>query len=154
MNIKRAFMAAAAALMVPGFAIAQVAPTTFDTNLVVDQDYGDTVTVMLSCNAGVPLEQSFDIDPDNGVVFVVEELVADANTVCTISLMGLASGLSLVGVNVGDGPELGASSCTFVGDGGDDSGLGTTTLAEANSCDLWAQADAFTSFGLSRREAC
>ena len=38
MNIKRAFLAAAAVLMVPGFALAQTAPTTFDTNIMINQD--------------------------------------------------------------------------------------------------------------------
>jgi hypothetical protein len=62
MNIKRAFLAAVAALMVPGFVMAQ-STVTFDVGVTFDglddaAAAGLEVEATLSCNAGIPLTQS------------------------------------------------------------------------------------------------
>lgn len=93
MTIKRAFLAAAAALMVPGFALAQVASVTFPTTIDFSNDFDGTVNVELTCNSGNPLVQDFDISEGAGVTFTVSDIVEGA--VCSIDLSGLASGYEL-----------------------------------------------------------
>ena len=93
MNIKRAFLAVSAAAMLPGLAMAQLAPTTFPTTVDFSNDAVATVTVTLTCNTGTPLVQSFDISEGNGVDFVVQELdIAAPTSACDITMDGLADG--------------------------------------------------------------
>jgi hypothetical protein len=93
MNIKRAFLAASAAVMLPGLAMAQLAPTTFPTTVDFSNDFDGIVTVTLTCNTGTPLVQSFDISEGSGVDFVVQELdIAAATSACDITMDGLAEG--------------------------------------------------------------
>ena len=80
MNLKRAFLILIAAmLLMPGLAMAQESTTV---RFAVDKEFSDnntgSIEVTLSCNTGLPLTQSADINELNGVVFVVEEvLLAD-----------------------------------------------------------------------------
>ena len=92
MKTKLAFLAAFAALMVPGFALAQV-DATFPTSIDFTNDDTGTVNVELTCNSGNPLVQDFDISEMAGVTFSVTGLVA--GSVCDIALSGLASGYEL-----------------------------------------------------------
>ena len=93
MNIKRAFLAVSAAAMLPGLAMAQLAPTTFPTEVIFSNGYNGTVNVTLTCNSGNPLEQSFQISAANGVDFVVQELDTSSDaTRCTIVLGELDDG--------------------------------------------------------------
>lgn len=96
MNIKRAFLTAAAVLMVPGFALAQTT-VTFDTQVkypAVIPD-GTVLKATLTCNTGSPLSQSSDISEDVPVIFVVEEFENFADVLCTISLGSSPNGYDL-----------------------------------------------------------
>ena len=81
MNLKRAFLILTAAmLLLPGLALAQDGAVTI--RFAVTKEFSDfnpgSIEVTLSCNTGLPLTQSADINELNGVVFVVEEvLLAD-----------------------------------------------------------------------------
>ena len=113
MKTKLAFLAAVAAMMVPGFALAQV-DATFPTTIDFTNDDTGTVNVELTCNSGNPLVQDFDISEAAGVTFTVTGLVADS--VCDVALSGLASGY-----------ELTNAPCSF-----------TITDATTYACDLVA----------------
>ncbi|MGD8358986.1 MAG: hypothetical protein PVG42_13115, partial [Lysobacterales bacterium] len=87
MNIKRAFLAAAAVLMVPGYAMAQTAD--FDTQIQTTNGVEVTAHAWIQCNTGNDLEQDQAISnqPDpgtGGVDFVVTDLVLDADAVCNV----------------------------------------------------------------------
>ena len=98
MNIKRAFLTAAALMLIPGFAMAQ-STMTFETTItylpgVDEQTVGlpASVTVTRECNSGSPLDESFDdLGPltSDDVTFVVQD--ADAVDWCTISISGVDS---------------------------------------------------------------
>jgi hypothetical protein len=66
MNIKRAFLAATAALMLPGFAMAQVT-ITVDTGIVfANGSSAGSAIATLICNGGEELIQSFPVGPTAG----------------------------------------------------------------------------------------
>ena len=113
MNIKRAFLAAAAVLMVPSLAMAQTT-ATFLTSLDITNDAAASLNVELTCNSGNPLVQDFDLSDGESVTFSVANLDTDTAT-CSINLSGLSAGY----VEFNDG-------CTFTGD----------TLNAENTCDL------------------
>ena len=82
MNIKRAFLTAAAVLMVPGFAMAQ-STVTFST--AINPTEAGTPDITVSCNGGLPLTQTAPI----GTTFTVTELnVGDVCTVVSDDLSG------------------------------------------------------------------
>lgn len=122
MNIKRAFLAASAAVMLPGLAMAQLAPVTFPTTVDFSNNADAIVTVTLTCNTGTPLVQSFDISEGSGVDFVIQELdIAAATTACDVTMDGLASGYTS------------ATVCSF------GSVAPAVPLAETNPCNFTAQ---------------
>jgi hypothetical protein len=99
MNIKRAFLTAAAVLMVPGFAMAQ-STVTFST--AIDPTEAGTPDVTVSCNGGLPLTQTAPL----GTTFTVTEL--NVGDVCSVTESDLdsdwmAHGYSCAGV-VGTDP--------------------------------------------------
>ena len=116
MNIKRAFLAAAAALMVPGFAMAQTVDATFDTSIDFSNDFDGSVNVELTCNGGTPLVQDADISEGSPVQFTVLSLDTATRT-CSIAISDLASGYET------------ATDCEFVGG---------TNLEASNTCDIVA----------------
>ena len=121
MNIKRAFLAAAAVLMVPGFAMAQDT-ATFDTSISYTNGDTGSVNVELVCNAGNPLSQDFDIAPGAGVMFTVANLDLTSTTLeCTIGLSGLDAAYT-------------ATGCTFNAAG--------TPVAASNTCAITAMPSA------------
>ena len=79
MNIKRAFLAAVAVLVVPSLAMAQ-STVTFST-LISDTDAG-APDMSLVCNGGLPLNQTAPI----GTTFTVTEI--SVGDVCTVDLAG------------------------------------------------------------------
>ena len=97
MNMKRALLIFMGALLIPGFALAgDVAPfdgtARFDVSKVWVDGEGtevagvtDSVNVTLTCNTGLPLEQSADITSSNGVVFVLTELDSPGDIDCTVT---------------------------------------------------------------------
>ena len=63
---------------------------TFATSITYLNGDDATVTAMLSCNAGLPLQQSFDISPGAPVNFTMTNLpFTTAGTECEITLDGL-----------------------------------------------------------------
>ena len=85
MNIKRAFLAAIAVLMMPAYAMAQ---NTFPTSIEFTNGIGTgTATATLTCNSGVPLQQSFVISEIVDVVFVVAGMTPLSE--CSISLTNI-----------------------------------------------------------------
>ena len=129
MNIKRAFFAAVATLMVPGFAMAQTT-ITFDTqlDLLPDGPYTQTVEATLTCNTGNPLQQSFEIGPqtEDKVVFVVENFDLQEFISCEITASSL-TGFIVLSVTA-NGDDTG-DSCLYEADPVDG-----TALEEANTC--------------------
>ena len=114
MNIKRAFLAAVAVLMVPGFAMAQ-STTTFPTTLNVNPDPGAVLsfTVTRSCNSGSPLSESTTIADGGSVTFTATDVAVGSSCV--------------IGVAGGDIPAgWEANSCSIT----------TIDAAEQPACDL------------------
>ena len=121
MNIKRAFLAATAALMVPGLAMAQLAPTTFPTTVTFTNGATGSIDVTVTCNSGNPLTQTASITEASGVEFVVQELdIANPAFTCDVTLDGLTEGYTTPTV------------CSF------GEGIDQTPLAASNPCDFEA----------------
>lgn len=100
MSFKRAILIAAAAMILPGMALAQTSaefPVTVDFN---DNNPG-SVTATLECNTGQPLSQSLDIEEGAGVTFVVTDF-EDGAMDCDVSVTGA------IGYSASEG-------CTFPG---------------------------------------
>lgn len=84
MSFKRAILIAAAAMILPGVALAQTSaqfPVTVDFN---DNNPG-SVTATLQCNTGQPLSQSLAIEEGAGVTFVVVNF-EDGAMNCSVSI--------------------------------------------------------------------
>jgi hypothetical protein len=132
MNIKRAFLAAAAVLMVPGYAMAQTAD--FDTQIDTTNGVEVTAHAWIQCNTGNNLEQDQAISnqPDpgtGGVDFVVTDLVLDADAVCNVWFTDIPAGFEFYSLNTnGVGTNDGAPNCEFAYDQED--------LLESNYCYL------------------
>jgi len=120
MNLKRAFLILIAALLLPGMAMAQDARFLVSKNFIDDNDA--SIEVMISCNTGVPLEQSATISQGNGVGFVVAGFDPDLGT-CTITEDGEAGYTGSYLANAGVANPI---SCVFdssnwnTGEGGAD----------------------------------
>lgn len=127
MNIKRAFLAAVAVLMLPAMAWAQDT-VTFDTSLSFSNADEGTVTATLVCNTGVPLEQSFEISEASGVEFVVNEVAIDEDAECSIAITGVAGYGMSASANEADT----GSSCVYTG--GDVTEGENTELLTENTC--------------------
>ncbi|MEE8340185.1 MAG: hypothetical protein V3R56_08570, partial [Xanthomonadales bacterium] len=88
MNIKRAFLILAAALLLPGLAMAQ---TTAVATLEIDFDFSDgntdlTSVLRVSCDAGLPLNSDSPVGHNSTRTFVVqypEEGVSSTDCVVT-----------------------------------------------------------------------
>jgi hypothetical protein len=128
MNIKRAFLAAIAVLMMPAYAMAQ---NTFPTTIEFTNGGQGSATATLTCNSGVPLQQSFQISELDGVAFVVAGMVAASD--CEITITNL-DGYTILAesnqVNTG-------SSCLFT-----DVAVGVGD--EVDVCEFIATPNAFT----------
>jgi hypothetical protein len=87
------------------------APTSFLTTIAFTNGFDGMVTVSISCNNGVPLDQSFEISSTQPVNFVVDLLdfvAPDVN--CTISLEVVGDGY--VGSFLANGVDTG-DACLF-----------------------------------------
>mgnify|MGYP001821836797 CR=1 FL=1 len=105
MNIKRAFLAAAAVLMMPGLALAQ-STNTFDTTATITGGTGE-LDVTLTCNSGFPLSQ----DATTPVNFSVSEVSTGAT--CTLVLNGdVPSGFEITGY-IADGGTPSLTGCEY-----------------------------------------
>jgi len=106
MNIKRAFVLVLAGLLLPaGALMAQTQEDAFTvkTTKVFSNGSDYEVDVTLTCNTGLPLEQTFTIaggDPE-GVTFVVTDF-ADGTMSCEVTEVGSPDGYSVV-MNDGEG---------------------------------------------------
>ena len=97
MNIKRAFLAAVAVLMVPGFAMAQ-STVTFST--LISNDLAGAPEMTITCNGGIPLSQSGAI----GTTFTVTNIALGNE--CTVEMTGALN----------DGYEIDYTACLPTGD--------------------------------------
>ena len=98
MSFKRIFAIAAAAMFIPGVALAQTI-ANFPVTVNFDDNNTGTVTASLQCNTGQPLSQSLPIKEGAGVNFVVVDF---------------EDGLMDCEVTVGDAVGYTASEgCTF-----------------------------------------
>jgi len=88
MNIKRAFLVLAAALLLPGLAMAQTtAVTTFEVDFEFnDSNDWDSTVAHISCNGGLPLTNEQDVENGSVITFVLEFAQAGdiGNTDCDI----------------------------------------------------------------------
>lgn len=113
MNIKRAFLAAVAVLLVPGYAMAQ-STNTFATS-VTAAGGGDagTPSMTITCNGGIPLTQTAPA----GTTFSVTELTN--GTVCNVGLSSdLDTGWVAGSYTCSPSGTASASGCAFtVADG-------------------------------------
>jgi hypothetical protein len=108
MNIKRAFLTAAAVLMVPGFAMAQ-STVTFST--LISDVAGGSPEMTITCNGGVPLSQSGAM----GTTFTVTLL--NIGDVCSVDLTGaLADGYEVDYFACVPGGTVTATGCDFTMD--------------------------------------
>ena len=93
MNIKRAFLVLAAALLLPGLALAQdFGPATFtvDFNFEDFNDWDETVA-RISCNGGLPLNNQQDVRNGSTITFVLtfpDEGIGAAECVITVDPVG------------------------------------------------------------------
>jgi len=98
MNIKRAFLTAAAVLMVPGFAMAQTSSQfPVEIDFYPNDGDGESVEATLTCNTGVPLTQSASINEASSVTFVILDAVGGE---CDITIDGVSAGFDST---LGDG---------------------------------------------------
>jgi len=98
MNLKRAFLILIAAMLMPGFAMAQVT-LNFGVATEFTDEFPGSIEVTISCNTGIPLTQSTDITGMDGVVFVVSE-IPDVDIVeCAITADGEAGYDSIYSAN-------------------------------------------------------
>ena len=94
MKTKLAFLAAIAAMMVPGLALAQATTATFPTSVDISNGAMDTLNVELTCNGGTPLVQDFDLGNGDSVTFSVQNIdIATAS--CSIALSGVDAGYTV-----------------------------------------------------------
>jgi hypothetical protein len=70
----------------------------------------DAITVTLTCNTGLPLEQSFEISDGNPVEFVVHDFT-DGEMDCEITETGTASSYT---PSFDNGSEVSSTSCSYV----------------------------------------
>ena len=88
MNIKRAFLAAVAVLMMPGLVMAQASNNTFST--IISDPMAGSPDMTITCDGGIPLTQTGAV----GTTFTVTQL--NTGTVCNVDLAGdLNSGYEL-----------------------------------------------------------
>lgn len=128
MNIKRAFLAAAAVLMMPGLALAQ-STNTFDTTAMITGGTGE-LDVTLTCNSGFPLTQ----DATTPVNFSVSEVSTGAT--CTIVLNGdVPSGFEITGY-VADGGAPSMTGCEYDITNGNDVFHTCEIMAEVTESDF------------------
>lgn len=97
MNIKRAFLAAAAVLLVPSFAMAQTT-LRFDTGVDTSNGADVTVHATLTCNTGLGLTEEYDVTTDLNVTPVVTEVILAPDTFCGITFSDLPSGYRVVDI--------------------------------------------------------
>jgi hypothetical protein len=112
MNIKRALLAATAALMAPGLAMAQVT-ISFDTEVFYPDVIPDSteLNARLECNTGTPLIQNFPISEDVPVIFKVEAFQSFDGVLCTLSLTSSPAGYVLVAT--ANTHELNDEACVY-----------------------------------------
>ena len=123
MNIKRAFILVMAGLLLPAGALMaqQEGAFTVKTTKVFSDGSEFEVDVTLTCNTGLPLEQTFTIaggDPE-GVTFVVTDF-ADGAMSCEVTETGAPDNYSTDFDCSWDGIELGQSEVCVIENTADD----------------------------------
>ena len=99
------------ALLVIGFSQALLAQTTrtFEVTVSFDPDHPGTVPVTLTCDGGIPLEQSFEVSETAGVTFTVQEV--ESSYTCVVEQAPVEGYVTSYSTN-GEAP---ADSCPFSG---------------------------------------
>lgn len=116
MNIKRAFLVLAAALLLPGLAMAQ---TTAFTTFVVDFDFDDGnnvdgTTVYISCSGGLPLTSDRAVMDNDVVTFVLEFPEEGAgDTDCDIWVDGVSGYTPVYSASGNSGNTADSTGCHF-----------------------------------------
>ena len=127
MNLKRAFLILIAAMLMPGYAMAQV-----DLSFAVTKEFTDlnpnSIEVTITCNTGLPLTQSKDITEDDGVVFIVTAIPDIDILECVITEDGEAG---YDGIYSANAVEM-ADGCFYDGGGEFDNILPENTCAIVN----------------------
>jgi hypothetical protein len=128
MNIKRAFVLVMAGLLLPAGALmaqAQEDAFTVKTTKVFSDGSTFEIDVTLTCNTGLPLDQTFTIagGDDEGVTFVVTDFESGSMS-CEVTESGAPAGYTTE-MNGGDGCawdeiELGQSEECFIYNSADD----------------------------------
>lgn len=85
-------------------------PARFTVTKTYSDGNTDEVEVTLTCNSGLPLQQSFAISEGNPVVFVVTNFAEGAMT-CEVTETGVANGYT---PSYDNGSEVSSGGCTFV----------------------------------------
>lgn len=148
MNIKRAFLAAAAVLMVPGYAMAQT--IDFDTTIQSTNLVDVSAHAWIECNTGNDLQQDQMIsnqpDPGNGGVdFILTDMdYTNANTTCTVWFTDITAGyeVSYIQTNTGIAVtnETDPPQCQWYVV---DPPATSYPLATSNNCNLFVQPKPF-----------
>jgi hypothetical protein len=139
MNLKRALIATAAAMLIPGMALAQDEFTArFDVSKSFDDGNTASVGVTIECNTGSPLTQSATISdaPGGGVEFVVNNMVAAEGVWCEIMENSGTTGYDAM--YMADDAVANATSCLYyaVAPNGPADGHISIISAEGNSCEI------------------
>jgi len=111
MSFKRAIVIAAAAMIIPGVALAQT-NAQFPVTVDFDDNNPGTVEATLECNTGQPLSQSLDISEGAGVSFVVvnfEDGVMD----CDVSITDAPGYTASAGCEFADVADGSSNPCDF-----------------------------------------
>ena len=107
---KLAKLFAAWSLVVFPSALLGQSTQNFEVSIAFEPDHSESVQVTLTCNGGLPLEQSSEVTEEKGVRFTVLEFSSDYS--CTLhqaSVKGFDTAYSANG-------EASNNACTFTGD--------------------------------------
>ncbi len=111
MSFNRALLIAAAAMILPGMAVAQTS-ATFPVSVNFDDNNPGTVQATLACNTGQPLSQSRDIAEGSGVNFVVVNF-EDGAMNCEVSISGAAGYTASPGCTFTGVADQSSNACAF-----------------------------------------
>jgi hypothetical protein len=111
MSFKRAIVIAAAAMIIPGMAMAQT-NAMFPVTVDFDDNNPGAVEATLSCNTGQPLSQSQDISEGSGVNFVVVDF-EDGAMDCEVSITSAPGYTASTGCEFAAVADQSSNPCDF-----------------------------------------
>ena len=148
MNLKRAFIIAMAACVLPGAAMAQDDVQEVDARIIVTKNFTDgnpaSVMVNLECNDGFVSQDGMADITDDGIghTFIISGLT-DLETVVCVVTEGMESGYTASYVAVGAQGQIETdTSCSFVRPFGEDSvPRGSVLMGLINTCAITNRPD-------------